>query len=101
MAANDSEPYQSKAVLVHRLSSSAETAVDPDFGQEARVWPVATVPLPVEPPYPTSCVVIAGAEAVQLVAALAEANEVTPWLIGTDPPSRMAFRPLLPGDLGC
>lgn len=41
------------------------------------------------------------AEAIELSAALVDANELTPWLIGTEPPSRRAFRPLLPGDLGC
>jgi len=75
--------------------------VDPEFEQEPRVWPFGTVPPPIAATYPTSCVVISGSEAVQVVSSLVEANEVTPGLIGTEPAARMTFRPLLPGDPGC
>lgn len=101
MVGGDSEQYVPTAVLAHRVSSSAETSVVPELEQEARVWPIGTAPPPIAPTYPSSCVAIAGAEAAQLVAALVAANELTPWLIGAEPPTRMAFRPLLPGDPGC
>jgi len=101
LAGADSEPYAPTGIVAYRLSAeSAPPVVDEGLEQEPRPWPIGTAPAP-----PTagigSCVAVIGAEAQTLLAALVEANELTPWLIETDPPSRMAFRPLLPGDPGC
>ncbi len=98
----DSEQYAPTGVVAHRLSAQAAPAVEePDLQQEPRTWPIPTVPPPTPETELSSCVVITGQEATDLLAALREANELTPWLIGTEPPVRMAFRPLLPGDPGC
>jgi len=101
LAAADSEQYAPTGIVAYRLSAEfTPPVVDEGLEQEPRPWPIGTAPAP-----PTtgigSCVAVTGAEAPTLLAALVEANELTPWLIGTDPPSRMAFRPLLPGDPGC
>ncbi|MBA3280075.1 MAG: hypothetical protein H0U22_15455 [Geodermatophilaceae bacterium] len=93
--------YQPDAVLAYRLPTSAQTPVEPVNEQEPRTWPIATEPPPVAANSPHSCVAITGQEAADLLAALAEANELTPWLIGTEPPAQLVFRPLLPGDPGC
>lgn len=97
MVDSDSEPFRPDIILAHRLSSAA------DISEEPRVWPVVTVPPPIEATSSasSSCAAISGAEAVQLAAALVGANGFTPWVIGTDPPARMVFRSLLPGDPGC
>ena len=101
MVGSDSEQYVPTAVLVHRLSPREQTTIDPDLEQQPRAWPITTVPPPIAATYPTSCIAMTGPEATDLFAALADANELTPWLIGTEPPARMAFRALLPGDAGC
>ncbi|MDQ3717285.1 MAG: hypothetical protein M3381_14945 [Actinomycetota bacterium] len=93
--------YQPDAVLAYRLPTSTEPPAAPENEQEPRTWPIATVPPPVAEGSPHSCVAVTGQEAADLLGALAEANELTPWLIGTEVPARLAFRPLLPGDPGC
>ena len=98
----DSEQYVPTDVVAYRLSAQAAPPVEePELQQEPRIWPIATAPPPVAGTDLTSCVEIAGQEAAPLLPALQEATELTPWLIGTEPPARMAFRPLLPGDPGC
>ena len=98
---SDADQYLPEALLVHRLSPREQTTIDPDLEQQPRAWPITTVPPPIAATYPTSCIALTGPEATDLFAALADANELTPWLIGTEPPARMAFRALLPGDAGC
>ncbi len=93
------ESYVPTAIAVFRLDT-AENGADPELEQEPLAWPITTVP----PPYsesPRSCVVVEGAEAAQLHEALQAANELTPWLVGAEPPAYFVFRPLLPGDPGC
>ncbi len=98
----DSEPYAPEALVAYRLSAQAAPPIEePDLVQEPRSWPIPTLPPPAPETELSSCVVIAGQEAAALLIALQEANELTPWLIGSEPPARMAFRPLLPGDPGC
>lgn len=98
----DSSEYVPSAVLAFRLSASVAPPVEePELQQEPRPWPIATVPPPIADTYPSSCQAITGAEVTELLTALDQANELTPWLIGADPPARMAFRPLLAGDPGC
>lgn len=98
----EGERFVPAEVLAYRFSAQAAPPVEePELIQEPMPWPIATLPPPVAETYPSSCVEIAGPEAVELLAALEGANELTPWLIGTEAPSRLAFRPLLPGDAGC
>lgn len=102
LAGTDSQIFTPTGVVAYRLSEqAAPPPEEPDLAQEPRPWPIATAPPPVAGTELTSCVVITGAESDALLAALQQANELTPWLIATDPPARMAFRPLLPGDPGC
>lgn len=93
--------YQPDKVLAYRLPTSREPPIEPENEQEPRTWPIATVPSPVAESSPHSCVAITGQQAADLLAALQEVNELTPWLIGTEPPAQLVFRPLLPGDPGC
>ncbi len=96
--------YQPTGVVAYRLSTEVGAPVDePELQQPPQTWPIATAPAA-----PTAadasgatCVVVTGTEAETLLAALGNANELTPWLIGADPPAQMVFRPLLPGDQGC
>lgn len=102
MAGAADEGYLPTGVVAHRLNMDLTTPVDdPGLEQPPQTWPITTVP-----PLPTgsdvsSCIAVTGPEVPTLLAALDQANELTPWLIGSDPPARMAFRPLLPGDPGC
>jgi len=102
LAAADSEQYVPKGIVAYRLTAeAAPPVVEEGLEQEPRTWPITTAP---ETPGATgigTCIPVTGPEVEPLLAALVEANELTPWLIGTDPASRMAFRPLLPGDPGC
>ncbi len=96
-----SEQYLPSAVAVYRLTGD-EVAVEPGLEQRPLPWPIATVPPPLAATgTPRSCAIIARAEAAQLLLDLAGANELTPWLIGADPPAYLAFRPLLPDEVGC
>lgn len=100
----DSELYAPAEVVAYRLSAQAAPPIEePDLVQEPRSWPIPTLPPPAAETELSSCVVISGQEAADLLTALQDANELTPWLIGSDsePPARMAFRPQLPGDPGC
>lgn len=102
MVAADSDPYVPSGVVAYRVKPGGEVLIDPEFEQlEPRPWPIATVPPPIEEPFRSSCVAITGPEAAVLLAELDQANEATQWVIGTEPPILMAFRPLLPGDPGC
>lgn len=93
--------YQPGALLAYRVSQSAQTDVEPEFETQPLVWPITTVPAPIAATYPSSCTAITGPEAAELLAAAEGINALTPWLIGLEPPTRMVFRPLLPGDPGC
>jgi len=96
--------YEPTGVVVYRLSGDAGPPVDePELAQPSQVWPITTAPaVPTESESGVAtCVVVTGSEAATLLDALAQANELTPWLIGADSPARMVFRPLLPGDPGC
>lgn len=100
----ESTAYVPTGVVAYRLSTDAVAPVDePDLVQPPVTWPITTAPA--VPDATTSgvatCLVVTGPEAATLVDAIAQANELTPWQIGSDPPARMAFRPLLPGDPGC
>jgi len=98
----DSQAYVPSEVLAFRLSTEMVAPVEePDLVQPPMPWPVATVPPPVTGSEPSSCAEISGQEAADLLAALASANELTPWVIGDEPAVGMAFRPKLPGDAGC
>jgi len=101
MVGADTEVFQPEALLAHRLRVSDEIPRDPEFAQEPEIWPIATAPPPLAPGQASSCVEILGREATVLHSALVEANELTTWLIGAESATRMAFRPLLPGDSGC
>lgn len=100
----ESTAYVPTGVVAYRLSTDAVAPVDePDLVQPPVTWPITTAPA--VPDATTSgvgtCLVVTGPDSATLVDAITQANELTPWLIGTDPPARMAFRPLLPGDPGC
>ncbi len=99
MVDDETEPYVPTAIAVFRLNP-AETTADPELAQEPLVWPIATAPPPSSDPA-RACAVVTGGEAAQLLEALQAANELTPWLVGSDPPAYFAFRPLLPDDPGC
>lgn len=98
-----SEQYAPTGVVAYRLSDEAISTVDEGLEQAPVAWPIDAVPTAPATPAtsPATCIAVAGEPAQTLLAVLAQANELTPWLIGTDPPSRMVFRPLLPGDPGC
>ncbi|MDQ3733784.1 MAG: hypothetical protein M3400_07285 [Actinomycetota bacterium] len=104
MVGSASAGYEPNGVVVYRLGPyEGPPADEPELDQPPQTWPIETapaVPTTTEPGAAT-CVVVSGPEVPTLLAALAEANELTPWLIGSDPPARMVFRPLLPGDPGC
>lgn len=102
LAGADSEEYVPSGVVAYRLSAEAAPPVDEEgLEQEPRQWPITSAPAAPEATGTGTCIAVTGAEVPTLLAALAEANELTPWLIGTDPPSRMVLRPMLPGDPGC
>jgi hypothetical protein len=72
----------------------------PDPSQPARPavdWPLATAPATTGD---YACTVVDGADAATLGAALASADQATPWVIG-GVEYDLAFRPLVPGDPGC
>jgi len=97
-----SKGYEPNAVVAYRLGAEAGQPVDePELEQPPMAWPLSTAPeLPLDTEI-ASCLAVTGADVPVLLEALSTANELTPWVIGTDPPSRMVFRPFLPGDLGC
>ncbi len=98
----DSELYTPAELVAYRLSAQAAPPIEePYLVQKPRSWPIPTLPPPARETDLSSCVLIAGQEAADLLTALQEANELTPWLIGSEPPARLAFRSLLPGDPGC
>lgn len=102
IAGAGSEQYVPTGVVAYRLSDESAPPVDEGLDQEPRPWPITTAPAATSSATGVAtCIAVTGAEAETLLDALVEANELTPWLIGSDPPSRMAFRPLLPGDPGC
>ena len=103
LAGAASEQYVPNGVVAYRLSPESAPPVEEGLEQEPMTWPIATVPAPPASPATSvgTCIAVTGPEAQTLLGALVEANELTPWLVGADPPSRMAFRPLLPGDPGC
>jgi len=103
LAGGASEEYLPTGVVAYRLGPESAPPVEEGLEQEPRAWPIATAPAMPEAGGDAvgTCVVVTGDEATTLLEALMEANELTPWLVGTDPASRMAFRPLLPGDPGC
>ncbi|MDQ4039898.1 MAG: hypothetical protein M3313_16505, partial [Actinomycetota bacterium] len=100
LAGADSQQYVPNGVVAYRISSESAPPVDEGLDPEPMVWPIATAP---ETPVIgiDSCIEVIGAEAQTLLEALGQANELTPWMIGSDPPTPMVFRPLLPGDPGC
>jgi hypothetical protein len=61
-----------------------------------RRWPIATLPAMTAPTH-ARCVIVKGAEVAPLLAALSDANEITPWQVGART-LELAFKPLLPGD---
>jgi len=101
LAGDGMQEYVPPSVLAYRLSAeSAPPVVEEGLERQPRPWPIATVPAPATTSI-GSCIEVTGAEATTLLAALDGANELTRWLIGAQAPTRMAFRPLLPGDPGC
>jgi len=99
----DTEQYGPTGVVAYRLSGESVPPVDEGLDQPPVVWPIAAAPAAPDAAETGigSCIVVTGAQAQTLLGALVQANELTPWLIGSEPASRMAFRPLLPGDPGC
>ncbi len=96
--------YEPDGVVVFRLGpAEGAPAGEPELEQSPQIWPIATAPQPPTGSEPggASCVVVTGSEVPILLDALAAANELTPWVIGSDPPARLVFRPYLPGDPGC
>jgi hypothetical protein len=71
--------------------------VDAELAEPAVDWPLATPPT-VTGDFP--CTLIEGDDVGTLGAALATANELTPWIIDGEEYA-IAFRPLVPGDAGC
>lgn len=98
----DSGSYEPASVVAYRLSESVAPPLDdPELQQDPLPWPIATLPPPIAETYFSSCIEVSGPELAQLLAALDEANELTPWIIDNEPPGRMVFRPVLAGDPGC
>lgn len=101
LAGSASEGYVPTGVVAYRIPPREQTTIDPDLAQKPVVWPIVTAPPPIPAGEFSSCVAITGPEAVDLLAVLDGANELTPWLIGTESPANLVFRPLLSGDPGC
>lgn len=102
LAVDADESYVPAGVVAYRVNIESMTPVeDPSLGQPAQTWPIATAPPPPTASDITSCVAVTGAEVTPLLDALEQANELTPWTIGSDNAVRMVFRPLVPGDSGC
>lgn len=100
----DSEQYVPTAVIAFGLSPDFSTPDDEaGLEQPPQLWPIASVPrMPVTSNSGQgTCVEVTGAEVPTLLAALANANALTPWVIEGQVPTPMDFRPLLPGDPGC
>lgn len=97
----DSARYTPTQLIAHRVSPGESTYVDSELEQEPRPWPITTVPPPPPAMNFDACTVITGPEVPTLLAALDQANELTRWVIGTEPPARVAVRPMLPDDPGC
>jgi hypothetical protein len=68
-----------------------------ELPQEPRAWPLETLP-DLDGNFP--CTVFTGDDAVDLLAALGDANQRTPWLIDGEELT-IAFRPAVPGYSGC
>lgn len=97
----DSAQYAPTGVVVHRVSPGESNSVDPDLEPDPVPWPITTAPPALPGMNFDACVVVTGPEVPTLLAALDQADELTPWVIGADPPARMAFRPMLADDPGC
>lgn len=100
LASTASQPYIPSEVLAFRDGVLPEEGLDPFEGQP-RLWPNLTLPPPIEATGAASCVAITGQPATDLYAVLEQSHYRTPWLIGTEPPTQLTFRPVLPGDPGC
>lgn len=97
-----SESYVPTGVVAYWVNIESMTPVeDPALDQPAQTWPITTAPTPPTGSELTSCVAVTGEEVGPLLEALVQANELTPWTIGSEPAARMVFRPQLPGDPGC
>lgn len=102
LAAEADESYVPGGVVAYWVNIESMTPVeDPSLDQPAQTWPITTAPTPPTGSELTSCVAVTGEEVGPLLEALVQANELTPWTIGSEPAARMVFRPLLPGDPGC
>jgi hypothetical protein len=100
-AADDpaSEPYVPAEVVAYTIGVAQP---DPSVPQEPQDWPIATLPAPVSEDRPFACVTITGDEATELLAALEDANQATPWVVpGETEPLSIAFRAVVPGDEPC
>lgn len=100
----DSESYVPTAVIAFGPSPSFSTPDDEaGLEQQPQLWPIASVPrMPVTSNSGLgTCLEVTGAEVPTLLAALANANALTPWVIDGQAPTLIDFRPLLPGDPGC
>jgi hypothetical protein len=102
LAATDqpaSEDYVPSEVIAYTLGIAEP---DADVPQEPQDWPIATLPARESAETPFACVTITGDETTTLLAALAGANQATPWVVpGVAEPLSIVFRAVVPGDEPC
>jgi hypothetical protein len=96
----EARPYQAEAVAV-----LSRTWVKPADGlptpPAATPWPGPALPGDyLQGGVQQGCLTVTGAEAGKVLAAAANANQITPWKSGTATWS-VSFRPLLPDESGC
>jgi hypothetical protein len=99
IGAPTTEPYVPAEVAVYTLGPASP---DVELPQEPQDWPIATLPAPPSDTRVGPCVTITGDEVTTLLAALAEANQSTPWIVPGQPePLSLVFRAVVPGDPPC
>jgi hypothetical protein len=95
----ESEPYVPTSVAVYTLGPANP---DPQVPQDPQPWPLSTPPATPEEEYARPCLTVSGDDATTLLAALARANQATPWTVeGQDEPLSLVFRAIVPGDPEC
>lgn len=98
-AVGEETPYQPTAVAAVAKPWEVD---DPHLsGQPELPWPGPELPgEPLDADLGLHCVTVTGADTSTLLAAAAEANQLTPWVSGGER-WQVTFRPLLPGETGC
>jgi hypothetical protein len=95
----ESQPYVPTAIAVFTVGPANP---DPQVPQDPQPWPLATPPALPQDAGDRPCLPITGPDATQLLVALAQANQATPWTVpGAAEPLALVFRALLPGDAPC